>query len=431
MKYIFMHNFRGFQETLVPIKDVNFLVGENSTGKTSLLGLSYLFHSLAFWVGAQFTEEEIEFGNYSDIVSMCSRNKKSFSVGSLFDAEPKEVGNQYEMFLMTFSNRGGMPYISRYTLITSGTRVDVKFIGTKVMYKFGKPEPLDLDDYSSNKQMFMNMVKDHGGKTSGFREMKKVGRSSIATINSVINSILEEETVKPRVLRFSWPCMYKHLTWIAPIRTKPQSIYTKSEVSHSAEGHHIPYTIKRLFDNKSETKPFKTYVDKFGNESSLFESLSIKKYGIQRASPFELDIVLSGIATNITNVGYGVSQVLPIVVDIFIQPKDTAFAIQQPEIHLHPRAQASIGDVVFELAKLENKHFLIETHSDYIIDRFRMNYRKGSKEKPKAQILYFEHSEGENRIYPIDIQNDGKLPSEQPPGFRDFFIKEEMRILGL
>ena len=65
---------------------------------------------------------------------------------------------------------------------------------------------------------------------------------------------------------------------------------------------------------------------------------------------FELDVVLDGKALNILNVGYGVSQSLPIMVELLAREKDTWFAIQEPEIHLHPRAQAALGDVLFEMA---------------------------------------------------------------------------------
>jgi predicted ATPase len=117
------------------------------------------------------------------------------------------------------------------------------------------------------------------------------------------------------------------------------------------------------------------------------------------------------------------------------RPRGTAFAIQQPEVHLHPRAQACLGDVFFEMAIRDKKTFIVETHSDFAIDRFRMNFRrrrsrKKSDLKPLSQILFFERREAKNTVTPIRIGDQGDMPADQPESYRRFFVKEEMRLLG-
>jgi predicted ATPase len=119
-----------------------------------------------------------------------------------------------------------------------------------------------------------------------------------------------------------------------------------------------------------------------------------------------------------------------VFVELFARTPGSWFAIQQPEVHLHPRAQAAIGDILYELATIESKGFLVETHSDYLIDRFRFNLKKGSR-KPSAQILYFERCETGNRVYELEIGENGELPPDQPKGYRNFFVKEQLRVLGL
>jgi predicted ATPase len=163
----------------------------------------------------------------------------------------------------------------------------------------------------------------------------------------------------------------------------------------------------------------------------LFESLSIKQYGRGATSPFELDVIIKGKALNINNVGYGVSQSLPVIVELFARPKGACFTIQQPEVHLHPKAQAFLGDLFFELAVKERKKFFVETHADFAIDRFRLKYLDGNSSKPKAQVLFFERGDEGNRAYQLEIAENGKLPLEQPKGYRDFFIRENMKLLDL
>jgi predicted ATPase len=89
-----------------------------------------------------------------------------------------------------------------------------------------------------------------------------------------------------------------------------------------------------------------------------------------------------------------------------------------------------LGDIFFKLAKLEKKKFLVETHSDFTIDRFRLNMRKNETKIP-SQILFFERTAEGNKVYEIPIDDEGELPEEQPKQYRDFFVREQMDILGL
>lgn len=133
---------------------------------------------------------------------------------------------------------------------------------------------------------------------------------------------------------------------------------------------------------------------------------------------------------SVSSVGYGVSQSLPVIVEIFSRARNSWFAIQQPEVHLHPKAQAALGEAFFDMATTENKKFIVETHSDYAIDRFRILLRKSNR-KIKSQVLFFEKSDSGNRITPISINDQGELDSNQPESYRDFFMKEEMELLRL
>ena len=82
-------------------------------------------------------------------------------------------------------------------------------------------------------------------------------------------------------------------------------------------------------------------LEEFGEDSGLFETLSIDKFKKRsEVSPFEVDVTLGEENYNITQVGYGVSQVFPILIDLVATTPERWFSIQQPEVHLHPRAQA-------------------------------------------------------------------------------------------
>lgn len=78
------------------------------------------------------------------------------------------------------------------------------------------------------------------------------------------------------------------------------------------------------------------------------------------------------ISVELTDVGFGISQVLPILVQAFLCPSKSITIIEQPEIHLHPKMQAWLTNALVKISKENNKKFIIETHSDTIIKRLQI-----------------------------------------------------------
>ena len=109
--------------------------------------------------------------------------------------------------------------------------------------------------------------------------------------------------------------------------------------------------------------------------------------------------------------GYGVSQTLPLLTELLDTEVSTMFLLQQPEVHLHPQAQAELGTLFCDVASgdehqtLGDHQLFVETHSDYIIDRVRMDVRDGATGlRPEdVSILYFEPGDLAVKIHSITI----------------------------
>ena len=71
--YLYVDNYRGFTDTYIQIDDVNFFVGENSTGKTSILSLINLLSKFRFWTSQEFNIDDVQLGTFKDIVSVKSK----------------------------------------------------------------------------------------------------------------------------------------------------------------------------------------------------------------------------------------------------------------------------------------------------------------------------------------------------------------------
>jgi hypothetical protein len=103
MKYLYVDNFRGFKDTFLPIRDVNFFVGENSTGKTSILSLLKLISSPRFWFNLEFETDETKLGHFDDIVSVGATDRSYFCIGMIDNFKNEgEENDTIKSYLMTF-----------------------------------------------------------------------------------------------------------------------------------------------------------------------------------------------------------------------------------------------------------------------------------------------------------------------------------------
>ena len=220
---------------------------------------------------------------------------------------------------------------------------------------------------------------------------------------------------------------------LAPVRSKPLRTYDPKTDAPRPEGNHVPMLLAHALEGEQEKwKVIREGLRRYGRECGLFNDINVRRLGRSASDPFQLMVKASGSAANLTDVGYGVSQVLPILVDPIIAKAGQMFLMQQPEVHLHPRAQAGLGTFFGYLAKAEKKRFVIETHSDYLIDRVCLDIRdkKNGLTPDDVVILYFQRDKSGVTIHPLTIDEAGNICGA-PEGYRDFFLKEQGRLLGV
>lgn len=120
-----------------------------------------------------------------------------------------------------------------------------------------------------------------------------------------------------------------------------------------------------------------------------------------------------------TNVGFGISYVLPIIATGLVAKPGTIFIIENPEAHLHPSAQSRIGRFLSMVAA-SGVQVIIETHSDHLINGIQIAVVEGSITHESITINYFNHSDGDIQpdVHPIGTTAKGEL-TEWPSGFFD------------
>ena len=168
----------------------------------------------------------------------------------------------------------------------------------------------------------------------------------------------------------------------------------------------------------------------FGKSAGLFTDIHVRRLGKSMGDPFQLQIKVQGPKANLIDVGYGVNQILPILVRIFNSKRNIFFLMQQPEIHLHPKGQAELSSLLIETIKQAKHNYIIETHSDAMINRARIEIMNGGIAPENVSLVYLEPKGNRVKVHNIEFDKRANLIGA-PPSYRNFFINESDKLLGL
>lgn len=135
MSHIYLDNFRGFQDAKIPILDVNFLVGENSTGKTSFLNVLKMFSGPTFMMGDAAIGDEQIFGHFEEMVSAHSRDKSHFRLGYAGVVRNEKGARAVHCIFITYKKINGLAKIVHFSYVVHKKQIDLWFEKDKVFFR--------------------------------------------------------------------------------------------------------------------------------------------------------------------------------------------------------------------------------------------------------------------------------------------------------
>ena len=429
MQQIMFEGVRCFHDLhTCPIKPITLLVGENSSGKTTFLALTRIAWDIARLNLTEdiFNQEPFLLGSYDQIATFRGGRAgrvKSFTIGA--DIKIKLGSDRIDTHLFSdtatikasFIQQGSESRLSEWSLVCGDFSVIAKELAKKyievMINKLAYKDTNIILSLDWLKVILRTPLLIYGD----LRQKLNISESEYKMINRIFDQIFYSKSERPYAF--------------APIRTRPKRTYDPLKSVYDPEGSHVPMVLNKILSEKENGSALRQALESFGKASGLFQSIEVKHKGNKDSDPFQLGVKMTGPSFNLVDVGYGVSQVLPIIVDIMQNPSDSTFLLQQPEVHLHPQAQAGLSSFLASVAKEQNKNFIIETHSDYIIDRVRMDVRDKKYLTPDdVAILYFEKQHGIAKIHKLELDEYGNI-TNAPPTYRQFFLTEERRMLGI
>lgn len=458
LKSLTVQDYRCFGSAqTVRLAPITLLVGENSSGKTSLLAMIRALWDSTFTPAAgapDFKEPPFDLGSFDEILhrgSKAQRFAASFELENTTDDEKPTYEVETE-----FVPQWGPPILSRRRVSNGGCWIEQRAEEERYTVRYGTSN-------GSWERPLRKVESESESSSSGERDimppiafdlilMRHIYQQADQSVLSLFTPLENSPPISSKDIEyidrrlgdmFSFERILNidsdRLFASAPVRSQPKRTYDLNGVSSDAEGGNTPMYLAQLSQRKpSIWKALRQRLEKFGKDAGLFNSLDLRSLGKAASSPFQINVGTfrkqKDEAYNLADVGYGVSQVLPLITKLLQDNGPQVLLFQQPEVHLHPSAQSALGNLLCEIVgegKTEGRQIIVETHSDFIINRVRMAARdKVAGLLPEdISIIYFERGDRDVTMHDMRVDHTGNL-LDVPSGYRKFFLKESEWFLG-
>ncbi len=413
-----LRNFRAFENTgQIDLAPVTLVFGKNSSGKTSLLRAPLLLRQL---VSSQTPESDIplsgpfvDFGQYRDLVYR-NEVRRDVEMSFRFDFGPRGrrlraldhlpelaplASAAWVHITIHWNSRSAKPQIDR---IAWGFQCDPE--ASVVFMERQGPRSIRLRIPTMGVSEGYNDVGELNFLNARFLSSNTHPRVDIDIVAYGLAALAEDAT--------------RSLTHIGPLREMPARAYRRDQAS--AVG---------------GTSLGAVGVMGRDPESIASASRALKKLGMAaqvdlvQLAPGYVGVVLTDVESarkiNLADVGFGISQVLPILVALASTPPRTLVLIEQPELHLHPENQGALADVLVDFSREKNVGLLVESHSEHILLRLQRRIAEGKVDPNEVAVYVVDRG----RIVRSEIDRFGRLDTAAFP--QGFFEEEWSEAVAL
>lgn len=357
--------------------------------------------------------------NYRDRFYFFKLNSSPISFGNLIDSTDEQT-EDYLNFLFNISKLESDEFIYNYK-VSFVDKTKLKIIGltiknsNKIIFSITNAENNKYNFYSD----IANLSDDKDFDIAKY----------FKDLNTLFSCITEPPIeVQKKIDNIIFPCLLEYaasaihvlltefetvkMNYVSPLRAHPKRYYMldKAKVAltlDTLDGDAIAEVLK-------ENISLKDNVNKWLSKFKLAVDVEAFKEVIHN-----LKVKQNGLSLDITDVGFGISQVLPIIIQGFLSKDGSLTIVEQPEIHLHPKMQADLADLFIDMVSMKQKQVIIETHSEYILKRLRRRISEGVLSADNISICLFHPQTEEHGAFIENLNIAQKGYFEWPEEFYD------------
>lgn len=395
IKKINIENFKCYENIEFDTSKITLLTGANSSGKSSLL-YSILGPIQSGEFPFQFSPngKYIRMGDFEEIVHNHDKTK-------LIKLE-FEKGENNEIISTFWRNDKirNLPILEKLISKSDFHQLEISRI-RKYNLKFEYFPDKDPNSESRSPEMIKKIMELIESSSKDINKNKIVGKFSnlktsiefkFSEIKDLNKAAGEEDNYYLHSILSSISRMFKsfddRINYISSFRLFPERTYYETSKNDLKVGKFGENYEDQIISWETQKSPKYKELAIILKDLGLLHEIKSKRLDGGR---FEILIRTkkNGIWSSLSDVGFGISQFLPIIVADLQLGKDSTLFIAQPEIHLHPKIQAQFGDYIIDRILKEDKKYIIETHSEYLLNRIRLAIAKKNNKRRRCKNIFY------------------------------------------
>lgn len=448
LQKITLENFKCFQKTTeIEFGKLTLLTGANSSGKSSIIySILGAIQSGEFPFQFSTNGKYVNMGDFKEIIFNHQRKEK-IKLGFIF----KNGSIHKIQTIWSEDSNNNLPKLYELKAEADDFDLYIKFLRKKYVIDFTyNPEKDPKNKFLPTGLLNeLNNVFIQTSKTS--KNSKKKERVEKDNVTNFISEVTSAHSIKGLILdeipSFEFKSKGKgffrlklifdeiskifsnydeQINFISSFRLHPERTYLEETKSKLKVNNYGDGYLDQIIYWETKNKPKFNQLIKILKELNLLESIKSKRL---EGGRYEISVQVKkgGIDTSLSDVGFGISQFLPIIVADLQLPKSSTLFIAQPEIHLHPSVQSSFGDYLIKQMKSEDKNYVIETHSEYLLNKIRLAIVKGEIKENDVKIYFVDNHSDSNPIHRISFTKKGQILNA-PDNFFKTYMMDVMEI---
>jgi predicted ATPase len=418
-----VENFKCFLDSgTIDIAPLTVIFGRNNVGKSTLIQSLLLLRQT---LDAASSEPRLNLrgpllsaGSFADLVH---EHRTGRNVTITLGVEPRSGGAR-TVALEYSADEPRQPRLVSLTVSDAGA----PFLEIKRGRGAGGPYELHIDgERLGNEQESNFYFPVHGLLPAVGPEPPRIGRPSE---RRQVARVRARETLQDLESHL------EHLRALGPFRTPPQRRYEYQgydRASIDSEGKNVvDALIDAVARRGGSQSQLVREVNKWLRRVGDVQLMPIRRVArTQRLYELRLRNLKSGRWANFADVGSGIGQAFPVIVEGLRTPRGGLFLVQEPEIHLHPDAQLAMGDLLLSLAR-DGRRVIAETHSENVLLRIRRRAVEGKLDHSAVRILHVGvDADGNSAVAQLKMDELGQI-AEWPAGFMEDATQERVALLS-
>lgn len=439
IKRVSLRNFKCFEELDIQLSKITLLTGKNSSGKSSFVDAILAIFQSEFPFYLSPNGKYVDMGDFPEVVFDYDRERDislNISIGL-------GRGNSIEyQTIWGYDLKTKMPVLKNMDVESGLYKLAIKEKGNKYLFNFNlkerkykKSERYKLDkvvsDFIESISNLLEKEEQEAARSfKGGLEIKNVVDFSFNNIETLRDELSKAgnafATMQLSDCSMQIATVERNLNYIGAFRIQPERTYYRKAKLLDKVGKFGDNYIDLILGWKDNMSPEYKELVRILRDVKMLHAIRFRKSSGGRFEP-RVKINDGGVWSSLIDVGFGISQLLPIIVADLQMPKGSTLIVAQPEMHLHTSAQADFASYFIKQVNERNKRYILETHSEYILNRIRAAIVKGVIGPKDVSVYYFDNSVDGSKCYKINLTKDGQVKGA-PKEFFDTYQVEVMDI---